>query len=882
MNINDRLPVLIRNAMILVGLICGLPASGQIAKSGDIFSNTNAGPAQIVFQTGFDNAAAPQPAVLYADGPYWVKGVGVESPALYAETQYWWDQPVDGRSSTNAFNPGDKPAAYMDVAMNEGCENLAVYIPVNPMDSSGIFCAATVRARWYEAPWADVRMGCAVSDSAGNRYVGFPYSREDGANEWQYWKAETGLLHWEFPELKFVGPAVVLTRHKDAANIRIVVRLYWDEVTVKRLRPEEMPAIQALLSRPHPCLDTNSLTHSGPYPKEMTDDPELKQPIVVSARPGGYDMNYQCTTCGCLLQTKDGIHHFCPKCGKDYTTPRVQDAYIQVVRSQHVKLMTSLSSKYLKTGYRPYGEWVKECLLKYAGAHKTIPVGWAGGRFRANWLGDLYFAEPAVEAYDRITDVCTDAERKTIEDDLFRLMARTDYRFQSSSYPEGYIRVARSVGKIGVVVRDPELMYLCFYSPHTGFDTFMGFFDPEGLSVKFGAYHLSMLQGLTTIAQNLERGADGVITAKLRFLQNALERTRFPDASLPGFAHNNLGPDGLPSTVELPSTNFMYTGLSFLRSTTPRGPVCLAMHWGIPLRNDAGVMDIQYYALGRHLVRPSGTTSYSNKYFGEWYMHALSANTIVIDGANHEPVAGRLVYSDYEGDYRIACARVDGVAPGVTMHRHLVLLPEGYAVVIDRVLSATPHTYDWVCHGKGRMQVSMLLTAAPDSLGNGTGHCALTNIFRSGPTGEFLTAEFQGPSVKNEPAITLKLTMIQDAAGEVFTADGLEGFSPASAPMLMVRRDGTPNAVFVTVMEPLKQDEPSQIRKVSLEPVEIIGVERDPKPSEALAVRIEMSDHSYIVTSGTVDGSIRCGDFITQQPAAVRVQVSRPMMEEAK
>lgn len=850
MGAKRRLSAVLKSSSLLAGLISGLPASVQIAEAGDIFSDTNTVPTTVVFKTGFAETSAP-PAVLYADGPYWVRGTGVESPE-------------------NTFTPDRERATYIDITMKEGCENLAVYIPVKPVDSYGIFCATAIRLHWYEsADWTDVRMGCAVSDGAGNRYVGFPYSRADRANQWQYWKAETGLLHWEFPNLKFVGPAVVLTRRKDAANIRIAVKIYWDDVTVVRRRPEETPAIQELMRRPHPCLDTNSVTRStGSYPKEVTEDPELKQPIVVSSEPGGYDQTYLCATCGCLLKTQDGKQHACPKCGKDYSTPAVQDAYIQIVRSQHAKWMTSLSSKYLQTGYRPYADRVKECLLKYAAAYKTIPVGWAGGRFRGDWLGDCYFAEPAVEAYDRVLEICTADERKTIEEDLFRLMARTDYRFQGSSYPEGYIRVARTVGKIGVVLRDPKLMYLCYYSPHTGFDTFLKFFDPEGLSQKFGDYHMVMLEGLSSIAQSVERGSNGIIAAKLRFLQNALEKTRFPDGSLPAFAHSNLGPDGLPATVDLPSTNFMHTGMSFLRSITSKGPVCVAMHWGIPLRNDAGAMDLQYYALGCHLVRPSGTTAYSNKYFGEWYMHALSANTIVVDGANHEAVTGRLVYSNYEGDYQITCARVDGLAPGVTMHRHLILFSEGCLLVVDRAIAAMPHTYDWVCHGKGKVQVSMPLNAAPGSLGTGRGYSALTNIFRSGTMDKPFTAEFHGPAVKEQPAVNLRFTMIQDSSCEVFTADGLEGFYPSPSPMLLIRRERTPNAVFVTVMEPIKPGEAPQIRKVMLEPVVRAGSKAVPSPAEALAIRIEMPDRAHVLISRTVEGEIRCGNLVARQTVA--------------
>lgn len=873
MSSNRRLSIVLWPVRILkIALIAlimpadGYPAFGQSAISGDIFSNPDAGLAQIVYQTGLD-AAAPRPAVLYADGPY-----------------YYWPEGTGTKFPENAFRSGGKQAAaYIDVAMSEGCENLAVYIPVKSTDSDGIFCAAAVRLKFYEDDYADYRMGCAVSDSSGKSYVGYPYSREDHTNQWQYWKAETGLLHWEFPKLKFIGPALVLTRKKEHPNIRIVVRIYWDDVKVARLRPEEMPAIQTLIRRPHPCIDTNPLIRAtAPYPQEVTEDPVLKvlkETIVVSALPGGYSMP-PCAACGAKLKTDDGEHFVCSKCGRDNTTPAARDGYIQVVlRPRHLLLMGSMSAKYLKTGYRPYAEWVKDCLLKYAAVYKTIPVGWAGGRFRGNWLGDLYWAEPAVESYDRVIDVCSAREREIIENDLFRLMARTDYRFQGASYPEGYVRVARTVGKIGVILRDPELIYLCFYSPHTGFDAFGYFFDAEGLSQKYPIYHMLMLDGMDTIAQCIERGKDGVIAARRRFLMGAVDNTRFPDASLPAFAHSQVGYGARPGTafVNLPSTNFMHTGLSFLRATTPKGPTCLAMHWGIPLRNDAGVMDIQYYALGRHLVRPSGTIGYEDKNFGEWFMHALSANTIVIDGANHEPVAGRLVYSSYAGAFRIVCARVDDLAPGVTMHRQAVLLPEGNAVIIDRVAALTPHTYDWVCHGLGKIEAPMALKAAPQSLGTGRGYSTLTNIFRSGPTDKEFTVEFQGAPTKDQSAVNLKLMMIQDSAGEVFTANGLEGYS--TAPMLMIRREHTLKAVFVTIMEPRRPEEPSQIRQVSLEPVEVTGLGRTPHPAEALAVRIDMPERAYIVTSTTVAGEIRCGEFTSRQPAAVWVKSLRQKTE---
>ena len=158
---------------------------------------------------------------------------------------------------------------------------------------------------------------------------------------------------------------------------------------------------------------------------------------------------------------------------------------------------------------------------------------------------------------------------------------------------------------------------------------------------------------------------------------------------------------------------------------------------------------------------------------------------------------------------------------------------------------------------------------APGITGGAPAYETLTDVYRGAEPRASLTAEFDGPPVKDQLPVTLRLDLIQVAAGEVFTARGMEGYYPTPAPMLLVRREGTASAVFVAVLQALEKGEAPAIRKVSLTPVRLAALDRPPEAPEALGVRLELPTHDYTVVSSAVDGPVHCGEFVSNNPATV-------------
>ncbi|MCZ7649066.1 MAG: hypothetical protein M5U26_28070 [Planctomycetota bacterium] len=577
----------------------------------------------------------------------------------------------------------------------------------------------------------------------------------------------------------------------------------------------------------------------------------LKRKLLgISSIQGAHGQSYQCRSCSHILERKDAATHACPKCGRTYAHEKVEKAYTTWCRNQDGDWLEALGRAYLRTGDQACARRAIEGLLEYARIYPTFPKGPDDGRLTFNWLQDVFIVNSMTRAYDGVYEACTPEERSAIENGLFRNVVKTvDRWFPDNRYPEGNLELAQCIGQIGLVLKDPDLLYRAFYRPDRALDALFTQFAPDGLSPKFPTYHTIMVEQLDGFGDALGEDAGRFYIDKIRFLREALDGTRFPDGSLPGFAHGNVGNRAWKSRAPERSTTYHDSGLTFLRAQTPDGPACLGFHWGQPKRNDGCRFDIQFYALDQHLIQPCGTAPYSHEFFGSWYKHALGGNFILVDGQDHANVGGTLTHELLGAPIQIVCAKVDGLAPGVNAQRHLALLPEGVVVLVDGLQSGAPHRYDWSLHGPGEWNLPLELKAAEGALGKSDGYVALKDV-RRGAGKPALVADASLPGGRKGGAATLRAHLVQPAGSEVFTAQGPSGYTAKPMPMLMLRHAGARRLAVVAVLDPARAKETGHVQDVTVEPADLAA-------ASTLTIRVQLSGRTYRFESSFETGRMR-------------------------
>ena len=146
---------------------------------------------------------------------------------------------------------------------------------------------------------------------------------------------------------------------------------------------------------------------------------------------------------------------------------------------------------------------------------------------------------------------------------------------------------------------------------------------------------------------------------------------------------------------------------------TPNGTIDFPEYGGIAMR----VPDTDMYcylAYGRHLVHGHFNKMSINAYgkggwfvrnvmggygtdFKEWLEPVSGSSTIMVDGKNQDADTGELLFKESAVGVELASAREVGAYKDVE-HERSLMLTKDVLVVIDRCLSDTEHTYDWLYH----------------------------------------------------------------------------------------------------------------------------------------------------------------------------------------
>lgn len=201
--------------------------------------------------------------------------------------------------------------------------------------------------------------------------------------------------------------------------------------------------------------------------------------------------------------------------------PQPRDLGGGVTHEQHkanYKAIAGAGALYRLTGDRAYADFARDLLLEYARLYPTLsrhPAGRAPVKGRLFWqaLNDSVWLVYAAQGYDAIRDSLSADQRRTIDDDVFRRMAR----FLSEENAAYFDRIhnhatwaTAGVGMAGYVLRDPDLVDRALNG--TARDGRAGFlrqidelFSPDGYYAEGPYYQRYALAPFVIFARSIER-----------------------------------------------------------------------------------------------------------------------------------------------------------------------------------------------------------------------------------------------------------------------------------------------------------------------------------------------------------------------------------------
>lgn len=168
---------------------------------------------------------------------------------------------------------------------------------------------------------------------------------------------------------------------------------------------------------------------------------------------------------------------------------------------------------------------------------------------------------------------------------------------------------------------------------------------------------------------------------------------------------------------------FSHAGMALLRTgETPETQIMATLDYGLNIyHGHLDRLQVTLMAFGRtfthgygsvYNVGAGGMTKGPAELRDVPWNSSLFQNVILVDQQSQRPAVGKLLAWSGQPEKQVAVARVDGIRPGVS-HTRGVVLTHGVVIVLDRVESDQPHQYDWVYHNFGDLTLGAGWTAAP-------------------------------------------------------------------------------------------------------------------------------------------------------------------------
>jgi hypothetical protein len=243
-------------------------------------------------------------------------------------------------------------------------------------------------------------------------------------------------------------------------------------------------------------------------------------------------------------------------------------------------------------------------------------------------------------------------------------------------------------------------------------------------------------------------------------------------------------------------------------------------------------LSINAYGGGGWFVR--NVTGGYGQNFGNFLETIASASSIMVDGSNADTDTGELLHYASVDGVELACGRELGAWKDVE-HERAVALTRGPLIVLDRCVSDTEHTYDWLHHPNG----GKLEFVKPGDFTPGTAPLGMTPRYESLlPEGR--CKSFAGLSWTRPDGSGLEQAFV--AEGEMYAVWLKDTFRPHHS--LVWRKRGK-TVGFAMAFLPYSKDEEHAL---SIEPVKVTNARgRKVGLDQGQAVRVRAGTNEWLV-----------------------------------
>jgi len=575
----------------------------------------------------------------------------------------------------------------------------------------------------------------------------------------------------------------------------------------------------------------------------------LAKHVEIPTGPGNWTFYYACPKHGCDLRPLSLAEHECPQCKQVHTDERTVEAYRTRLHNQADAAALKLAWAYWHSGDDKFAADVRRLLVKLADDYPTYPgrrdrwgrsgiFATIGGRRYIQSLDEAFAVIELAKAYDltRNSPVWSDADRKHVEQDLFREIARTiSWWNQGKNNHQTWYNAGLVC--IGSVLADSAIIDKALNGSGGYYDQLKRSVGDDGLWYEGTmAYHNYALQAMVEIVEVGDRLGlklkdeprfKSMITGPLDYVYpngqfpaiNDSDRSslanfdrhfawawqtyrepRFAQAYARGDAKRLLQLTGdaalRPQPLELRSKVLSDAGLAVLRRGEGENAACVMLDYG-QHGDDHGHLDklnIVLYAGGREWLLDPGRLSYSHAEYKTWVKETVAHNTVTIDGQSQARTTGELLSFDVQPDYVACVARSRGAYSGVELTRYLVLTDD---LLIDRfvVSGDRPMQIDWHAHAQCEKLEPLDVSTPGESASLGTSHGY--QHLRDGARWNLSAASRWKFASKNQ---SLGVLITGRGSEQVFRSLGI-GYHVTDVAPCLTRRVQGKSASFWTVFE---------------------------------------------------------------------------------
>ncbi|MBD3184317.1 hypothetical protein GF312_18685 [Candidatus Poribacteria bacterium] len=591
----------------------------------------------------------------------------------------------------------------------------------------------------------------------------------------------------------------------------------------------------------------------------------MENKIPLPEGPTGWYHNYFCPEHGVQLRYNYNKphEHVCPEDGKVWTGDKYDEYWRTVTHNNIANSAVNLAMVYGFEGKEEYARAAGDILLEYADFYGPHIANKDKKRIMWQSLDEATFILKPVQTYELIYDsgVLSDEEKRHIEDDWLRptaLFLKSERRVIHNIH----CWYNAAIISIGLMLDDQELVDFAVSGPKGGFqEQISEGVKEDGLWYEgsFGYHFYTLIALKNFIIPALNNNID--ISSELKVIKRMFKTPLlmanesfevpptndsgrgnvmnyvslyeiaagiFPEeenfAPFVAYTYDNTGRhrarsealfyglEELPpgKRIKVESTNFSGVGLAVLRNYVGEYENYIMFKYG-PHGGGHGhpdKMNIILSGLGQMLAPDTGTAGYGLEVNRTWYRQTLSHSTIVIDKEPQKPTEGELIDFNPEGKAQWVSAKAGEAYPGVDWQRSVFLDEEGYIVVIDVLKSPNEHTYDWVYHNYGELEVTDLdmQTCDRKEFGESTAYQVPKNLLTA-DTDNDVKGIWKLDSQKKG-----HLHVTGSPETKVFSAVGPGNPAKIDVPMIVVRRKGK-DMVFLAVLEPV--DGQAKIESIS-------------------------------------------------------------------